>query len=49
LFAQSTGFVADIWRVEDGRVVLVPFAALSRSVQRELEDEAGRLEAFFAA
>jgi len=42
------GFVAGIWRVENGRVVLEPFAALSRSVQRELEDEAGRLEAFLA-
>ncbi len=40
------GFVAGTWRVENGRVVLDPFAALSRSVQRELEDEAGRLEAF---
>jgi len=42
------GFVAGIWRVENGRVVLEPFAAQSRSVQRELEDEAGRLEAFLA-
>lgn len=42
------GFVAGIWRVENGRVVLEPFAAPSRSVQRELEDEAGRLEAFLA-
>jgi hypothetical protein len=42
------GFVAGIWRVENGRVVLEPFAALSRTVQRELEDEAGRLEAFLA-
>jgi hypothetical protein len=25
-----------------------PFAALSRSMQRELKDEAGRLEAFLA-
>ena len=40
------GFVAGTWRVENGRVVLEPFAALSRSVRRELEDEAGRLEAF---
>ena len=40
------GFVAGIWRVESGRVVLEPFAALSRSARRELEDEAGRLEAF---
>ncbi|MGH3114373.1 MAG: winged helix DNA-binding domain-containing protein, partial [Gaiellaceae bacterium] len=42
------GFVAGVWRVESGSVVLEPFAALSRSVQRELEDEAGRLEAFLA-
>jgi hypothetical protein len=42
------GFVAGIWRVENGRVVPEPFAALSRSVRREVEDEAGRLEAFFA-
>lgn len=42
------GFVAGIWRVENGRVVLEPFAALSRSVQRELDEEAGRLEAFLA-
>ena len=42
------GFVAGIWRVENGRVLLEPFAALARSVQRELEDEAARLEAFLA-
>ncbi|HUF02361.1 MAG TPA: winged helix DNA-binding domain-containing protein [Gaiellaceae bacterium] len=42
------GFVAGSWRVEGGRVVLEPFAALSRSVRREVEDEAGRLEAFLA-
>jgi len=42
------GFVAGMWRVENGRIVLEPFAALSRSVQHELEDEAGRLEAFLA-
>jgi hypothetical protein len=42
------GFVAGIWRVENGRVVVEPFAALSRSVQRELKDEAERLEAFLA-
>jgi hypothetical protein len=40
------GFVAGIWRVEKGRVVLEPFSPLPRSVRRELEDEAGRLEAF---
>ena len=42
------GFVAGIWRVENGRVALEPLAQLSRSVQREVEDEAGRLEAFLA-
>jgi len=42
------GFVAGLWRVENGRVVLEPFAALSHPVQRELEDEGGRLEAFLA-
>ena len=42
------GFVAGIWRVEDGRVVPVPFSPLPRSVRRELEDEAARLEAFLA-
>jgi hypothetical protein len=42
------GFVAGIWRAENGRVSLEPFAALSRSVLRELEEEAGRLEAFLA-
>jgi hypothetical protein len=40
------GFVAGIWRVEEGRVVLEPFSPLPRSARRELEDEAGRLEAF---
>jgi hypothetical protein len=42
------GFVAGIWRVEDGRVALEPFAPLARSAQRELKEEAGRLEAFLA-
>ena len=42
------GLVAGMWRVESGRVVLEPFGALSRSVRRELEDEAERLEAFLA-
>ena len=40
------GFVAGIWRVENGRVVLEPFTRPSASVRRELEDEAARLEAF---
>jgi hypothetical protein len=43
------GFVAGIWRVENGRVELDPFASLSRSAQRELKQEGGRLEAFLAS
>ena len=42
------GFVAGIWRVEKGRVVLEPFEKLSRAARSELADEAARLEAFFA-
>jgi DNA glycosylase AlkZ-like len=42
------GFVAGIWRIENRRIVLEPFARLSRSVRRELEDEAERLQAFHA-
>ncbi len=42
------GFVAGMWRVDDGRVVLEPFEPLSAAARREIEDEAGRLEAFFA-
>ena len=42
------GFVAGMWRAENGRVVLEPFARLSGSVRGELQDEAGRLEAFLA-
>jgi hypothetical protein len=42
------GFVAGIWRVENGRPELEPFAPLSSSVRRELADEAARLEAFLA-
>jgi Winged helix DNA-binding domain len=43
------GFVAGTWRVDDGRVVVEPFAKLSRRVQRDLKDEAESLEAFIAA
>ena len=43
------GFVAGRWRVENGRVALEPFVPLPRSVQREVADEAERLEAFLAA
>ncbi|HEX5938419.1 MAG TPA: winged helix DNA-binding domain-containing protein [Actinomycetota bacterium] len=42
------GIVAGMWRVEDGRVVIEPFAPLPRPARRELDDEAGRLEAFLA-
>ena len=42
------GVVAGMWRVEDGRVALAPFDGLSRVAQRELKDEAGRLEAFLS-
>ena len=42
------GLVAGTWKVVKGRVELEPFAPLSRAAQRELEDEAGRLEAFVA-
>jgi Winged helix DNA-binding domain len=43
------GLVAGMWRVEDGRVVLEPLTRLSRAAQRELKDEAARLEAFLAS
>ena len=42
------GFVAGMWSVTKGRVALEPFAPLSRATQRELREEAGRLEAFLA-
>ncbi len=40
------GFVVGTWRVENGRVVVDPFAALSPSARRQVEDEAERLEVF---
>jgi hypothetical protein len=43
------GFVAGIWTLERGRVRLEPFVALSRSVRRELAEEASRLESFVQA
>ena len=43
------GFVAGQWRVDDGRVVLTPFAPLPRAARREVEEEAARLEAFLRA
>jgi hypothetical protein len=42
------GAVAGTWRYENGRVRLDPFERLSRSVRRELDDEAERLTAFHA-
>jgi hypothetical protein len=42
------GLVAGTWRIESGRIVLEPFAPLSRDARRELEDEAERLAAFAA-
>ena len=42
------GFVAGMWRFENGRVMLEPFATLAPSVRREVEDEAERLAAFLA-
>jgi hypothetical protein len=42
------GFVAGMWRVEKGRVVLEPLGPLSRSARREVVEEAERLEAFLA-
>lgn len=42
------GFVAGTWKSEAGRVVVEPFSPLPRVVQRELRDEAARLEAFLA-
>jgi hypothetical protein len=43
------GFVAGIWRAENGRVAAEAFAPLSRSVRREVREEAGRLEVFLAS
>jgi hypothetical protein len=40
------GLVAGMWRVVEGRVVTEPFEKLTASAQRELRDEAERLEAF---
>ena len=42
------GFVAGMWRIDKGRAVLDPFETLSRAARGELDDEAARLEAFFA-
>jgi winged helix DNA-binding protein len=40
------GFVAGLWRAENGRVRVEPFAPLPRVVRREVADEAARLEAW---
>jgi hypothetical protein len=40
------GRVAGIWRADGRRVRLEAFAPLPRTVRREVEDEAGRVEAF---
>ncbi len=40
------GLVAGVWEVEQGRVRVEPFAPLPRTVRREVEDEAARLEAW---
>jgi hypothetical protein len=40
------GLVAGRWRADKGHIVTEPFAPLPRAVQRELRDEAERLEAF---
>jgi hypothetical protein len=40
------GFVAGTWRAEKGRVVLEPFAHLTRAARREADDEAARLAEF---
>ena len=42
------GFVAGMWRVENDRVLLEPFGPLAPAVQREVTEEAERLEAFLA-
>jgi hypothetical protein len=43
------GFVAGTWRVDEGRVSADPFRPLTRAAQREVEQEATRLEEFFSA
>jgi Winged helix DNA-binding domain len=42
------GFVAGLWRFEQGRVLLEPFRRLPRATRAELEEEAARLAAFIA-
>jgi winged helix DNA-binding protein len=40
------GFVAGTWQLDNGHVVLEPFAPLGRDVMRALQDEAERLKKF---
>ena len=42
------GSVAGSWRYEGGHIALQPFRRIPRSVRRELDAEAERLEAFHA-
>jgi hypothetical protein len=42
------GFVAGIWRADDGRVVTEPLTTLPRTARREVADEAERLQVFLA-
>ncbi|HEY2074368.1 MAG TPA: winged helix DNA-binding domain-containing protein [Gaiellaceae bacterium] len=42
------GLVAGVWKADKGRVVVEPFASLSRAAQREVKEETARLEAFLA-
>jgi hypothetical protein len=42
------GLVAGTWKVAKGHIELEPFAPLSRTAQRALNDESRRLEAFLA-
>jgi Winged helix DNA-binding domain len=43
------GFVAGTWSLDGSRVRLAPFDPLPRTVRREVETEAARLEAFVRA
>lgn len=43
------GFVAGTWRVDDGHVAFESFAPLPRSIGRDLQDEAARLDTFLDA
>lgn len=42
----ADGLVAGLWREDEGRVVVEPFAPLPRAARLEVEEEAARLEAF---